>query len=106
MSFFPIPADKFGTKHKNEISLTNENKRARRERKHRAPTIKTVKKQRQIMDQIASQKIKDIQNVLKTFPTISIDFLAAKCTQEKIFDNAILAKMFIESFKERIFLKS
>jgi hypothetical protein len=107
MSFFPIPADKFGTKHKKKTPLTKENQQARKKAKtRRAHTIKDVRKQRQITDQYAANRITNIK-----FLTAKYDIkrdqlkrLAALATSEGIFDNAHEAYWFVNCFQDSIFL--
>lgn len=105
MSWFPnIPVSKFGTKEKKE-KLTNENKKAIKDKKRRGHTIKYVKKQRQKMDLITEIKINNIKNIKSKFGYggDNINILSAKCVHEGIFENAVFARIFIKSFKEKIF---
>jgi hypothetical protein len=107
MSFFPIPADKWGTKQK-KVELTHEVKKIRREaRKSRSHTIKSVKRNSQKMDQQANIRIKDIRDIILKYPDVvweyNVNLLAAKCVQDRIFENSYAAKIFIMSFKEKIF---
>lgn len=110
MSFFPIPSNKYGTKENNNktVPLTNEVKKQHRERKRsRSHTINSVKKNSQKMEQLAQVKIYKIiiiQKAYNIFDMKDISLLAAKCVQEKLFDNATMAKNFIIVFKEKIFI--
>jgi hypothetical protein len=109
MSFFPIPADKWGTKEKKKVQLTNETKKIIREaRQSRSHTIKSVKKNSKKMDEQANIRINDIKNIINKYQDTywwinNINLLAAKCVQERIFENSYSAKIFIVSFKEKIF---
>ena len=110
MSFFPIPKEKFGTAKKEKISLTNEVKKARKDnsggKSKRAHTIQSVKRNRQVLDQQASIKIKDIQNIMEKhfiFSENEINRVAALCTKDNLFDSTFQARMFIIAFRDKIF---
>src|SRR5688500_7880530 len=107
MSWFPIKADKFGTKEKKKVQLTNENKKARREsRQSRSHTINSVKKNRQKIDQQAATRIKNVKDLMQKHSinyVRNIGLVAAICVQEKLFEDAYTARMFIMNFKEKIF---
>jgi len=107
MSFFPIPADKFGTKQK-KVQLTNENKKVKREAKRsRSHTINSVKKNRQKIDQQAAIRIKNIRDIIDINSIQYVrntGLIAALCVQNGIFDDARIARIFIENYKEKIFI--
>lgn len=110
MSFFPIPKEKFGTAKKEKIQLTNEVKKARKDNSggngKRAHTIQVVKRNRQVLDQQAAIKIKDIQNIMEKhfiFSENEINRIAALCTKDNLFDSAFQARMFIVAFRDKIF---
>lgn len=106
MSFL-IPADRGGTK-KEKVQLTPEVKKIIKEskRQHRAPTIKDVRKNRQKIDVQAEIKIKKIKDLMEKYSVNyvrNIGLIAEFCVEDGIFDNFDIAKMFITSFKDRIF---
>lgn len=115
MTWFPnIPVSKYGTKHKEKIQLTNENKKAKREssKSFRTHTIKKVKKNSVKMSEIAKRKITDVKNLIFRFGTFDtnyinngngINLIAALAVQHEIFDNTTIAKIFIINYKEKIF---
>ena len=110
MSFFPIPYEKFGVGKKEKVVLTNESKKARKQNSSgnskRAHTIKSVKRNRQVLDQQAAIKVKDVQNIMEKhfiFSEKDIRRLAALCTKDRLFDSAFQARMFITAFQDKIF---
>ncbi|HVP82068.1 MAG TPA: hypothetical protein VMS35_03420 [Nitrososphaeraceae archaeon] len=110
MSWFPnIPNSVYGSK-KEKVSLTNESKKARKDNSggngKRAHTIQVVKRNRQVLDQQAAIKIKDIQNIMEKhfiFSENEINRIAALCTKDNLFDSAFQARMFIIVFRDKIF---
>ena len=104
MSFFPIPADKFGTKQK-KTPLTKENQQAKRSATRKAHTIKDVRKQRQKTDQMAANRILNLKNIIAKhdIKENEITRLAALATIEEIFFTSWDAKCFIISHKSYLY---
>ena len=107
MSFFPIPADKFGTKTK-KTKLTKEIKHSQKSKTRKAHTIKDVRDKRKKTDQYAANRILNLENLIKKYDLnvesmIGISRLAALATLDDIFDNAFEAKCFILSHKNYLY---
>lgn len=105
LSFFPIPASKFGTK-ENKPKLTPEVRKQIRESKHRAHTIKDVRKSRQKTDQLSEIKIRKVKEIMEKYSVNyikNIHLISEFAVEDGVFQNVDVAKLFITSFKEKIF---
>lgn len=108
MAWLPIPISKFGSKENNtKQKLTPEVRKQIRENKRRAHTIKDVRKNRQKTDLLSQKKINDIKDLMEKYSVNyvrNISLIADFAVEDGLFNDKDIARMFIISFKEKIFV--